>query len=118
MVRLPRQLPLKVAVHLALTGEPMDALTAERWGLANAVVPAERVLDRALQLAEQICTNAPLAVQASKRVLYGIADGRVGDEESAWAINRVEAKQLQATDDAAEGPRAFAEKRPPAWKAR
>lgn len=118
MVRLPCQLPLKVAVHLALTGEPMDATRAERWGLVNAVVPGDNVLDRGLELAALICRNAPLAVQASKRVLYRIVDGTVPDEDAAWAVNRDEARRLYRTLDAAEGPRAFAEKRLPVWQGR
>jgi crotonobetainyl-CoA hydratase len=118
LVRLPEQLPRKVAMHLILTGEPIDAETALRWGLVNEVVPDGRVLDAALDLAEVIAANAPLSVQASKRVALGIRDGALPAERDAWQANDEEMMALFASEDAMEGPLAFAEKRTPVWKAR
>ena len=118
LVRLPEQLPRKVAMHLILTGAPIDAATALRWGLVNEVVPADRVLEAALGLAHRIAANAPLAVQASKRVAQGIRDGAVPAEADAFVANNHEMIALMGTEDAIEGPTAFAEKREPRWKGR
>lgn len=116
--RLPEQLPRKIAMELILTGDPIDAGRALALGLVNAVVPREQLVDEAFRLAARIAANAPLSVQASKRMAAGIADGRVAREEAAWAQNRVETRLVMASEDAREGPKAFAEKRAPMWKAR
>jgi crotonobetainyl-CoA hydratase len=118
LVRLPEQLPRKIAMQLILTGEPIDATTALRWGLVNAVVPADAVRASALELAHTIAGNAPLAVQASKRVAQGIRDGSVPAEADAWAASNHEILTLIGTEDAIEGPMAFAERREPVWKGR
>lgn len=118
LIRLPAQVPRKVAMHLILTGEPIDAETALRWGLVNEVVPDDRVLDAALDLAEVVAANAPLAVQASKRIALGLRDGNLHTEREAWAVNNDEMLALFSSEDAREGPLAFAEKRTPVWKAR
>lgn len=118
LVRLPDQLPRKVAMRMILTGAPIDAATALRWGLVNDVVPVDSLLESALGLAHQIAANAPLAVQASKRVAQGIRDGSVPREADAWAANDREIVALMSSEDALEGPLAFAEKRDPVWKGR
>lgn len=116
--RIVRQLPRKVAMELVFTGEPLSAADALNWGLVNDVVPDGTVVDAAIALAQRITVNAPLAVQASKRVAYGADDGLVVDEEAAWTRTKREFAGLLMTEDAKEGPLAFAEKRPPAWKGR
>jgi crotonobetainyl-CoA hydratase len=119
MFRIVDQLPRKVAMQLLLTGEPISAEEALRWGLINAVVPdGESVLDAALDLACRITVNAPLAVQASKRVAAGADDGAITAETPAWARSNREMRVVFTSQDAMEGPLAFAQKRAPVWKAR
>jgi crotonobetainyl-CoA hydratase len=117
VIRLPRLLPRKVAMEMMMTGEPISAAEAQRWGLVNRVVEDD-VLDAALELARRIASNAPLAVQASKRTAYGIIDGRIPDEDTAWAVCTEETRRLLESVDAQEGRRAFAEKRAPSWQGR
>jgi crotonobetainyl-CoA hydratase len=116
--RLGRQIPPKVATEMILTGEPIDARRAQELGLVNRVVPQGELIDAALSLAEKIAANAPLSVQASKRIALRIADGRFGDEADDWRRTEEEMAILSRSEDAREGPRAFAEKRSPQWKAR
>ena len=118
LFRLPAQIPKKVAMEMILTGEPITAQRALELGLVNRVVPRDQVVAAALELAGKITANAPLAVQASKRVANGMTDGRVPAEAGFWELSRSEAQALRRTADAAEGPRAFAEKRTPKWEAR
>ena len=72
----------------------------------------------AIALAEKIAGNAPLSVQASKRVALRMQDGAIAGDDAHWADNSRERRVLMASEDAREGPRAFAEKRKPVWKAR
>ncbi|ORA54839.1 enoyl-CoA hydratase [Mycolicibacterium chubuense] len=116
--RIVEQIPRKVAMQMMLTGEPISAADAQRWGLVNEVVPDGTVLDAALALADRIAVNAPLAVQASKRVARGADDGVVTDEEPDWKRTMREAVAVFGSEDAKEGPLAFAQKRQPVWKAR
>ena len=117
--RIVEQLPRKIAMRLLVTGEPITADEALRWGLINEVVPdGESVLDAAVTLAEKITVNAPLAVQASKRVACGADAGTITAEQGSWERSNREMRVVFGSADAMEGPRAFAEKRPPVWKAR
>ncbi|MDD4868169.1 MAG: enoyl-CoA hydratase-related protein [Mycobacterium sp.] len=116
--RIVQQLPRKVALELLFTGEPITASEALKWGLINRVVEAGAVLDAALALAARITANAPLSVQASKRIACGVDDGVVTDDEAGWARTIREFGALLKTEDAKEGPLAFAEKWQPVWKAR
>lgn len=116
--RIVEQLPRKIALELLYTGEPISAADAARWGLVNRVVEDGTALDAALALAEQITGNAPLSVRASKRIAYGADDGVIPGEEPGWARTAREFSTLLKTEDAKEGPRAFAEKRAPVWRAR
>lgn len=116
--RIVEQLPRKVALELLFTGEPMTSADALRWGLINQVVPEGTVVDAALALAERITSNAPLAVQASKRVAYGADDGVVTGDKDGWRRTNREFVTLLQSEDAKEGPLAFAQKREPVWKAK
>lgn len=115
--RLPAQVPPKIAMEMMLTGDPITAERALSLGLVNALAPADALLDTALALAARIAANAPVSVQASKRMALGIVDGRVAREEAAWAQNRAESRVVFSSADSREGPRAFAEKRAPVWTA-
>ena len=116
--RLAAQLPRKIAMEMLLTGDPITAERALALGLVNAVVPADQLMQAALGLAARITANAPLSVQASKRIALGIEQGRIAEEAPRWAQNEAEGARLMRSADAAEGPRAFAEKRAPRWQAR
>jgi crotonobetainyl-CoA hydratase len=119
LLRLPRRLPDAVARELLLTGRRMTAEEAARWGLANRVVPAADLLDTALDLAGQITAGAPLAVAAIQEVLAATAGL---DLREAFALMRsgdlTAYTRMLGSEDAREGPRAFAEKRPPEWTGR
>jgi crotonobetainyl-CoA hydratase len=105
-------------MEMILTGEPISARRALELGLVNRVVPREQVVEAAIGLAEVICANAPLSVQASKRIACGIVDGQVPAEDGAWERSAAEGKSLHGSADSKEGPLAFAEKRPPRWQGR
>ena len=117
-IRISRQVPQKIAMEMLLAGEPITAQRALDLGLVNAIAPQAQVVEAALKLAARISVNAPLAVQASKRIARGIIDGKVSSEDEGWAINRREREGVMTSEDAKEGPRAFAEKRQPVWKGR
>jgi crotonobetainyl-CoA hydratase len=116
--RIVDQLPRKVGMELLLTGDPLSASDALQWGLVNQVVEDGSVLDAALALAARITVNAPLSVQASKRIAYGVDDGVITGDEPGWERTVREMRTLIRSEDAREGPLAFAEKREPVWKAR
>ena len=116
--RIMDHLPRKVAVELLLTGEPLTARDALAWGLINQIVTQGSVLDAALALASRVTVNAPLSVQASKRIAYGVDDGVITGDEPGWDRTVREMRTLMRSEDAKEGPLAFAEKREPVWKAR
>jgi crotonobetainyl-CoA hydratase len=116
--RIVDHLPRKIAMELIVTGEPMSSADALKWGLINQVVPDGTAVDAALALAERITCNAPLAVWASKRVAMGVDDGVIAGDEAGWTRTMREIGTLIRSEDAKEGPLAFAEKRQPVWKAK
>jgi enoyl-CoA hydratase/carnithine racemase len=108
--RLPQQLPHAIAMEMLLIGDAIDAQTAARWGLVNRVVPADKVMETALDLARRIAANAPLAVQAAKELaLRGSDQGLAAGLRFEQFVQHI----LQRTEDAAEGRQAFADKRAP-----
>lgn len=116
--RLARQLPRKLAMEAILTGDAIPAARAAEYGLVNHIVPMADLMATAMALAEKIAANAPLSVQASKRVALGIVDGTIHGDAEDWANNERERAVVMASQDAREGPRAFAEKRAPVWTAK
>jgi len=112
MLRLPRQIPYRIAMQLALTGDPITAERAFQVGLINQVSAAGKALEDALALARRIADNGPLAVQTAKRVV---------SESGDWPIAEMFERQrpivapIFTSDDAREGATAFAEKRAPVW---
>jgi crotonobetainyl-CoA hydratase len=115
LIRLPRQFPVKLAMEHALTGRPISPEVALRHGLVNRVVPSAAVLPTALELAAEIAANAPLAVRATKRLVRAAAGAGAGSDRRLYRQQDEEIARLVASADAREGPRAFAEKRPPVW---
>lgn len=113
LVRISRRLPPSVALHMALTGEPISAEEAWSLGLVNRVVGTGQGLPAAIQLGATIAQAAPLAVRLSKRIIRSvIATG----ENSIFELQGQLVEDLRQSADFAEGPRAFLEKRPPQWR--
>jgi enoyl-CoA hydratase len=115
LLRLPRHLPQSLVAEMALTGEPLSAQAALDHGLIVRMCEPGQALETALDLAAAIARNAPLGVEAVKRVLR-LAPGRSEDE--VWPLQRELVDTVFHSDDSQEGARAFAEKRPPAWTGR
>ena len=115
MHRLPRLIPMKVAMGMLLTGRHISAGEAARWGLVNEVVPQDRLMETARRWAAEIMECAPLSVRATKQAsLRGL------DMELAEAMNTEfpAMKTMRESQDSREGPQAFAEKRKPVWQGR
>ena len=111
--RLLQQIPYSVGMEMLLTGEPIDARAAERWGLINKVVPHAELLSAAQSYAERIAANAPLAVQAAKELAVRSRDV---DTNTGLRIEQLIVRLLRETEDAKEGPTAFREKRKPNFR--
>ncbi|GAA3395180.1 crotonase/enoyl-CoA hydratase family protein [Cryptosporangium minutisporangium] len=115
LVRLPRRIPPAVAMELALTGDPLTAADAHRHGLVNTLTPSGGALDGAKAMAARIAANGPLAVAASKQLIVESQDWADAD---LWKKQGAIVGPIFGSEDAQEGSRAFAEKRPPVWKGR
>lgn len=114
LMRLPLQIPYRVAMELALTGNFLDAGRAHDLGLVNRLTDGP-ALDAALALADEVGANGPLAVKASKQV---IVESRLWDDSAMWERQDSIMNTVFASEDAREGAAAFAEKRAPVWQGR
>jgi enoyl-CoA hydratase/carnithine racemase len=113
--RLSRRIGMPRAMEMILTGRTVDAQEALAIGLVEHVVPQADLLARAVALAEQIAANAPVAVRTAKAAIVRGAELPLHE---GIRLEQDLAAFLYTTDDAKEGPRAFLEKRPPAWRGR
>ena len=115
LLRLPRVLPRNVAMELALTGEPIDAERGYELGLVNRLAEPGQAVTTALELAETIAANGPLALAATKRILIEAVDW----PDSEFFVRQGEiVEPVMSSEDAREGAVAFAEKRAPVWRGR
>ncbi|MEU5214137.1 crotonase/enoyl-CoA hydratase family protein [Streptomyces sp. NPDC020742] len=112
VVRLPKRIPYHLAMEFLLTGDPVTGRRAGELGLANRLTATGEAVAVALELAEQLAQNAPLALTAMKKVVRA-ADGV--PEADAFAVQRKEMGDLMASADVREGMTAFAERRAPQW---
>jgi enoyl-CoA hydratase len=115
LLRLPRRMPGNVAMELALTGDPIDAERAYDLGLVNRLTEPGQALGTALELAETIAANGPLALAATKRVMTESADW---PDSEFFDRQREIIEPVFGSEDAREGATAFAERRDPVWKGR
>jgi enoyl-CoA hydratase len=115
LVRLPRLLPPRVAAEIILTGEFVGAERMADHGVVARLAEPGGAVDAALELAATIAANAPLAVAAARRMLQLAPDL---DEATLWKEMRRLNAEVGSSEDALEGARAFAEKRPPRWQGR
>lgn len=115
LARLPRKIPVNLAMELALTGDTITAERAHELGLVNRLCEPGQVVEEAKELAEAINVNAPLAVRSSRQAVLD-TPAMTDDEAMRVAGNMI--SELASTEDFAEGPRAFIEKRSPSWNGR
>jgi enoyl-CoA hydratase len=112
-VRLPRQIPFPQAMEFLLCADLIPAERAYDMGFLNAIVPREKLMDTAYEFARRMTANAPLAVQATKRSVW---EGLGMSLRDAYRNESQISSEVFQTEDAKEGPLAFAEKRPPRWQ--
>jgi enoyl-CoA hydratase len=113
LFRLPRRIPYHIAMEMALTGELYPAARMFELGLVSRVVEPGKALEGALALAAAVSENGPLALRASKQI---VAHSHAWSDAEGWIEQRRYAQPALESEDAREGPRAFAEKRKPVWR--
>lgn len=112
LIRLPRKLPENLAMEYVLTAEPIDVHTAHRHGIVNRICPPGEALASALEMAERVAANAPIAVRESRRVMMASRAA----EENGWEATQQASENVAASEDVQEGIAAFLEKRTPVWR--
>lgn len=118
LLRIAQMIPTKFAMELLLTAEPIPTTKAAEWGIINYAVPADQVMDKAIDLAEKICLGAPLAIQYSKKTAYETMDKSTVFPSDGWAILQKYQQITHNSEDSHEGSTAFCEKRKPVWTGR
>ena len=115
--RLPRQIGTKRALGMILTGRHVSATEGEKLGFVNEVVPSDELMSRAYELANEIIACSPLSIRASKDAVYRSLDfASLEESMKDMRTNYAAIKAMINSEDFIEGPKAFAEKRPPNWK--
>jgi enoyl-CoA hydratase len=113
LFRLPRKIPVNIAMELALTGDPIDATRAHHFGLVNRLVEPGEALDAAIALAEAVCANAPVAVRETRKI---VLEATNAPDDIGWKMSIEGMAKAMSSEDFSEGLTAFIEKRPPQWK--
>jgi crotonobetainyl-CoA hydratase len=115
LLRLPSRLPRPIAMEFLLTGRRIGAAEAARWGLVNQVVPAGRLMQAAYELAAAVCASAPLSAAAVLEIMRETEGASVAEGYQIMRGGLPAYQRMLTSDDAREGVRAFAERRPPRW---
>jgi enoyl-CoA hydratase len=115
LFRLPRKIPINIAMECALTGDPITAERAHHFGLVNVLCDDGEALDEAIALAGRVCANAPVAVRETRKV---VRDATMAPDEVGWKMSMQAMRTAMGSEDFKEGLTAFIEKRSPSWTGR
>jgi enoyl-CoA hydratase len=112
LFRLGRKIPFNVAMECALTGDPISAELAHHHGLVNVLCDDGQALDKAMELADRVCANAPVAVRETRKI---VLEATHAPDEIGWRMSAEGMGKAMSSADFSEGLTAFIEKRPPKW---
>ena len=115
LFRLPRKIPMNVAMECALTGDPISAERAYHFGLVNVLCDDGDALEKAIELADRVCANAPVAVRETRKI---VRDATMAPDDVGWKMSFEGMAKAMQSEDFKEGLTAFIEKRPPSWTGR